>query len=1002
MLYMVIVPIIPDYLATLERQQPSSAAAASLYSNSSDSRAEGAVAADNFDLQIGVLFASKAILQLVVSPFTGTFIDRVGYDTPLLIGLLVMFLSTCTFAFAESYTCLFLARSLQGLGSAFADTSGIAMIADKYTEESDRSRALGIALAFISFGSLVAPPFGGILYDFAGKRIPFIVLSCVCVADFLLCLTVLKPFTNKTRANMPVGAPIYRLIIDPYIAVVAGALTTCNIPLAFLEPTIAHWMETNMNASKWEMGLAWLPAFLPHVLGVYVTVKLAAHFPNLQWFYGALGMVIIGASSCTVPACKNFVQLIAPLCGICFGIALVDTALLPTLAFLVDVRHVSVYGSVYAVADISYCVAYALGPIVAGQIVHDLGFVQLNLGMGLANVLYAPALLILRNVLPKLPVPPLKQTLDMYLRCMEHLVTEDQFGKSRAIVMKFGEPGGIGEFLQEKLLARRDKKINWVNDYWLDDMYLKNRLALPVNSNPAIVLPKQDFQDNSDVLSPIMMFSRRTLPLEFAQGQLAGTPLCMEQHYKLFSSYRVPGAEKDTLVVRESSALSESEHIIVICKNQFYVLDVVINFKRIHQNEAFTQLEKILKMTQDELEWYPFIGLLTTEGRTEWAEVRNRLIKDPTNRDSICLIERSLCVVCLDDPSDVEMTDTNRALQMLHGGGFCKNGANRWYDKPIQFIVGMDGACGVVCEHSPFEGIVLVQCIQYLLSNMKEASSALAKTSNVQELPGPKRLHWNCSPDIQGLLSSSADKLQRQFTISTHFIFVFFEAYGKEFIKKQKMSPDAYIQVAIQLAFYRCNEKLVSTYESASVRRFCEGRVDNIRSATREALAFAKSMTDTKSSIPVSHFLFQLCHCRLSLITTYFNSSQAITGMAIDNHLLGLRKMAQKLKMQTPDIFADETYHISNKFILTTSQARCVPTTAEMFCCYGPVVPNGYGVCYNPQSDCIIFSVSSFQDSKETCSSKLVEALETCLLEIRNLCYECSTAAKTADWMTEL
>lgn len=30
-----------------------------------------------------------------------------------------------------------------------------------------------------------------------------------------------------------------------------------------------------------------------------------------------------------------------------------------------------------------------------------------------------------------------------------------------------------------------------------------------------------------------------------------------------------------------------------------------------------------------------------------------------------------------------------------------------------------------------------------------------------------------------------------------------FYDYGKEFIKKQKMSPDAYIQVALQLAYYR-------------------------------------------------------------------------------------------------------------------------------------------------------------------------------------------------------
>nr|XP_020460817.1 probable vesicular acetylcholine transporter-A [Monopterus albus] len=398
MLYMVIVPIIPDYLADLESEQSEHVHVVMHPNTSANNTSQGKSNKDNFDFQIGVLFASKAILQLLVNPLSGTFIDRVGYDIPLLIGLTVMFLSTCIFAFAENYATLFVARSLQGLGSAFADTSGIAMIADKYTEEAERSRALGIALAFISFGSLVAPPFGGVLYEFAGKRVPFIVLACICLADGFLLLTVIKPFSNRTRGNMPAGTPIYRLMVDPYIAVVAGALTVCNIPLAFLEPTIANWMETTMHSSQWEMGLTWLPAFFPHVLGVYITVKLAAQHPNLQWFYGALGMVIIGASSCTVPACKTFGQLIAPLCGICFGIALVDTALLPTLAFLVDMRYVSVYGSVYAIADISYCVAYAMGPIVAVKIVHNLGFVQLNLGMGLVNVLYAPALLLLRNV----------------------------------------------------------------------------------------------------------------------------------------------------------------------------------------------------------------------------------------------------------------------------------------------------------------------------------------------------------------------------------------------------------------------------------------------------------------------------------------------------------------------------------------------------------------------------------------------------------------------------
>ncbi|XP_005992481.1 probable vesicular acetylcholine transporter-B [Latimeria chalumnae] len=413
MLYMVIVPIIPDYLESLRSSRSGhvSKGANSSLANVTKPLISPRYPTDNEAIEIGVLFASKAILQLLVNPLSGTFIDRVGYDIPLLIGLMVMFVSTVIFAFAENYATLFTARSLQGLGSAFADTSGIAMIADKYTEEQERSRALGIALAFISFGSLVAPPFGGILYQFAGKRVPFLILASISLLDGILLLTIIKPFANRTRETMPVGTPIHRLMIDPYIAVVAGALTTCNIPLAFLEPTIASWMKATMNASEWEMGLTWLPAFFPHVLGVYITVKLADKYPSYQWFYGALGMVIIGASSCTVPACRNFGQLIVPLCGICFGIALVDTALLPTLAFLVDLRYVSVYGSVYAIADISYSVAYALGPIVAGQIVRTLGFVQLSLGMGLVNVLYAPTLLFLRNVCQMKPSNSERNTL---------------------------------------------------------------------------------------------------------------------------------------------------------------------------------------------------------------------------------------------------------------------------------------------------------------------------------------------------------------------------------------------------------------------------------------------------------------------------------------------------------------------------------------------------------------------------------------------------------------
>ncbi|KAL6094877.1 chat [Pungitius sinensis] len=605
-------------------------------------------------------------------------------------------------------------------------------------------------------------------------------------------------------------------------------------------------------------------------------------------------------------------------------------------------------------------------------------------------------------MLPKVPVPPLKQTLDTYLKCVQHLVKEEQFKKTKVIVEKFGAPGGVGEVLQKKLLERRDKTTNWVYDYWLDDMYLNNRLALPVNSSPVMVFPKKTFRDDKDalrfaagliggVLEYAALIDARALPVDFARGQQAGMPLCMEQYYRLFKSYRYPGLKTDTLEVQINEASSAPQHIIVACKNQFFVLDVVANGKQLIETEILSQLEKIMTMAEREDEKLPPFGILTSDGRTEWAQARDVLTKDQTNRDTLALIESCLCVVCLDEPSGLEPRDTNRALLMMHGGGREKNGANRWYDKSMQFVVGMDGICGVVCEHSAFEGIVMVQCSEYLMKYIAGSASKMARSSSIRKLPAPRRLPWKCNAHIQGLLTTSGDRLQRVVDNLDMDVFKF-KAYGKEFIKKQKMSPDAFIQLALQLAFYKCNRRLVTTYESASIRRFQQGRVDNIRSATPEALAFVMSMTDERANVSDSEKNRRLIDA-INAQTNY--TIAAITGMAIDNHLLGLLRIAEELNMEKPEIFCDETYLASNQFVLSTSQ---VATTMEMFCCYGPVVPNGYGACYNPQSDHIVFCVSSFWEYTQTSSAVFVKALNESLEEIRDVCNRSGAAAtKRAD-----
>lgn len=56
-----------------------------------------------------------------------------------------------------------------------------------------------------------------------------------------------------------------------------------------------------------------------------------------------------------------------------------------------------------------------------------------------------------------------------------------------------------------------------------------------------------------------------------------------------------------------------------------------------------------------------------------------------------------------------------------------------------------------------------------------------------------------------------------------------------------------------------------------------------------------------------------------------------------------------------------------------------------MVMCYGPVVPDGYGCCYNPRANGINFAVSAFNSNPTTCAKKFGETLEGCLEDIRDI-----------------
>src|SRR5689334_7286606 len=82
-----------------------------------------------------------------------------------------------------------------------------------------------------------------------------------------------------------------------------------------------------------------------------------------------------------------------------------------------------------------------------------------------------------QKFLPKLPVPALGATLDKYLRSVRPLLSDADYAKTVAAVEEFRAPGGPGERLQERLLAKAEdpKTVNWLEDWWNELSYFGYR-----------------------------------------------------------------------------------------------------------------------------------------------------------------------------------------------------------------------------------------------------------------------------------------------------------------------------------------------------------------------------------------------------------------------------------------------------------------------------------------------------------------------------------------------
>ncbi|KAI5866786.1 carnitine acetyl transferase [Durotheca rogersii] len=560
------------------------------------------------------------------------------------------------------------------------------------------------------------------------------------------------------------------------------------------------------------------------------------------------------------------------------------------------------------------------------------------------------AMLRFQESLPRLPVPTLEETATRYIKSLHPLLEPADYAASKKAVDEFIKPGGVGRKLQEKLIAKREAPDvkNWLYEWWNDTAYLAYRD--PVVPYVSYFYSHRDDRRRRDPAKRAAALSTATL--EFKKQVDGGSlepeymkklPICMDSYKWMFNTCRVPAKPADYPVKYDYKL---HKHILVIRKNRFFKVLHEVDGKQLNTSELEAQFARVYELAQRG----PPIGALTSENRDVWANARKVLLgASPKNQAAIEAIESASFVVCLDEASPVTLEE--RAHAYWHG-----DGKNRWYDKPLQFIVNENGTSGFLGEHSMMDGTPTHRLNDYVNDVIFGNKLDFSNPSVRSDLPEPTPIEFVLSRAVK----SEIDRAITHFNavIGRHELAVqAYQAYGKGLIKKFRCSPDAYVQLVIQLAYHKMYGKNRPTYESAATRRFQLGRTETCRTVSDESVAFCAAMADPDASDADRTALF-----RKAVDAHIEYISAASDGKGVDRHLFGLRKLLEPGE-DVPDIYTDPAFGYSSSWYLSTSQL-----SSEFFNGYGwsQVIDGGFGIAYMINENSLNFNiVSKHLDSKK-------------------------------------
>ena len=194
-------------------------------------------------------------------------------------------------------------------------------------------------------------------------------------------------------------------------------------------------------------------------------------------------------------------------------------------------------------------------------------------------------------------------------------------------------------------------------------------------------------------------------------------------------------------------------------------------------------------------------------------------------------------------------------------------------------------------------------------------------------------------------------------------------------MKKARISPDAFFQLAMQLAYKRdSGGKRALTYEASVTRLFAQGRTETVRSLSIESAAFVDAMIDDKTA-PEERV--RLLRAAADKHTSLYKN--AMVGNGIDRHLFGLYIVSVGLGYDSPFLKAA----LKMPWTLSTSQTpqkqtegRWRPEKEDKHTIspgggFGPVADDGYGVSYMFPNDDVIFPhITSKHSASQTDSSR--------------------------------